>query len=170
MSIYRDYLGTYFSLSAKGIDSNTGNELVVLSPITESPFAGNNLVIVPVNEFLTETAPQPNPAGQKMMYEEIKDFNNQLSIIPTDVLIKEVLSRNDCPEEFLLKSKSDRVISESYEVVKIGEVYNPETDEFEPSYTHIVNVYDSEDRAVEVLHNLSDNHCVIKRIEVKLDF
>lgn len=168
MSIWRDYMGNYYSVSGTAVDTVTENKVVILMPLSVT-CNGGNLEVVPLDTFLTETAPEDNPTGQKQMYEEVQDFNNQLSMVPTSTLIKEILSRNDCPEDFLIESSSGRVLDVTYVVCREDEVFN-EQGELDTAYT-VLNTYDKEERAVEVLHSLTpDNHCIIKRVEVKLEF
>ena len=168
MSIYRDYNGNYYSVSGMAVDTTTDKEVVILMPLSVANNSGF-LEAVPADTFFTENAPEDNPMGQIRKYEEVQDFNNQLSMVPTSTLVSELLSRNDCPEDFLVRSSSGRVIDVTYVVCREIETVD-ENGEPHIQY-NVLNSYDKEERAVEILHTLSpDSHCIIKQVEVKLGF
>lgn len=98
-SIYRHFKGGYYIVhSVARVESNRDEEVVVYQSLQDG-----QVWTRPVSSFL-EPVPEdkPNPTGQKLRFERISNFNNQLSAVPTERLIGELFSRPDCPTEIKL--------------------------------------------------------------------
>lgn len=119
-SIYRHFKGGYYIVHSLALieKERDGEEVVVYQSLQDG-----QVWIRPVSEF-QEPVPEgkPNPTGQKLRFEKVTNFNNQLSLIPTDKLLSELLSREDCPPE-LLTLNPEKVWRTEYLIGRFREVY-----------------------------------------------
>lgn len=164
MNIYRHFKGGYYVVLSVATDEPTGDEVVVYQSLQDG-----KVWTRPLSVF-QEPVPdgKENPTGQSLRFEKVKDFHNQLCMIPTDLLMSELLKREDCPAE--LKSLNrDNVWREEY---LIGRFYDEFIDE-NTSYEDFsfYNVADSFEDAVNKIKRVNDTRMrVLKRVYIKQDF
>lgn len=164
LNIYRHFKGGYYivqSIATVEADRN-GEQVVIYQSLQDG-----RVWTRPVSSFI-EPVPEdkPNPTGQKLRFERVTKFNNQLNMISTEELVKELLSRDDCPTE-LQVSLSDKVWREEYLVGR----YDTRYVDHETSYEDflLVNIFDSLERAIPYARN-HPNTEILKRICIKQDF
>jgi hypothetical protein len=109
-----------------------------------------------------------NPTGQAMCFEHVKDFNNQLNLISTDNLIKELLRRNDNPFAGIDLDgfKNDKVYLSQY-VVGITNYTDTEygqTESFETYYT-----CENIESARKYCAKLGGRNKIMKRVYLNID-
>ena len=163
MNIFRHFKGGYYVvLYTATIEADRDAEQVVVYQSLQD----GRVWTRPISSF-QELVPEdkPNPTGQKYRFERVTNFNNQLNLIPTEHLVKELLSREDCPAE--LQTTSDRVWREEYLVGR----YDTRFIDSETSYEDfmLVNIFDSLERAVAHVQK-NPNHQILKRVCIKQDF
>lgn len=164
MNIYRHFKGGYYivqSIATVEADRN-GEQVVIYQSLQDG-----RVWTRPVSSFV-EPVPEdkPNPTGQKLRFERVTKFNNQLNLIPTEELVKELLSRDDCPVE-LQTSLSDKVWREEYLVGRYDMVYVDRNNSHEDFF--LTNIFDSLDRAISYARN-HPNTEILKRVYIKQDF
>lgn len=94
-SIYRHFKGGYYLVLSTATVEDTQEEVVVYQSLQDG-----KVWTRPISVF-QEPVPEGklNPTGQKMRFERVSNFNNQLGLISTDELARELVSRNDNPFE-----------------------------------------------------------------------
>ena len=95
MNIYRHFKGGYYIVHSVATVESTGEQVVIYQSLQDG-----RVWTRPLSVF-QEPVPEDkeNPTGQKLRFEKVTQFNNQLNLIPTDKLLSELLSRADCPPE-----------------------------------------------------------------------
>lgn len=163
MSIYRHFKGGYYVVKSLATIESTGEEVVIYQSLQD-----NRVWVRPVSVF-TELVPEDkeNPTGQKHRFERVTKFNNQLNMVSTDSLVKELLSRSDCPIEFLTSSKSDKIWREMY-LVGIYEEHYIDAEHVAEDF-NTFNVYDDLERAV-LNARANPNFSILRRVYIKQDF
>ena len=163
MSIYRHFKGGYYVVQSLATIESTGEEVVIYQSLQDG-----RVWVRPVSVF-TELVPEDkeNPTGQKHRFERVTKFNNQLSMVSTDNLVKELLSRSDCPVEFMTPTNSDKVWREEYLVGRFEYNYVDENNTVE--HFNVFNVYDELERAV-LYARANPNLTILKKMYIKQDF
>lgn len=162
MNIYRHFKGGYYVVQSLASIESTGEEVVIYQSLQDG-----RVWVRPVSSF-QELVPEgkENPTGQKYRFEKVENYNNQLSLIPTSVLIKELLSRPDCPSE-IITAEPSKVWREEYLVGRYEErfVYSDLT----VMDFNAFNVYSDLDRAREYVKN-NPSMSILKKLLIKQDF
>lgn len=163
MSIYRHFKGGYYVVQSLATIESTGEEVVIYQSLQDGR------VWVRPSSVFRELVPEDkeNPTGQKYRFEKVTTFNNQLNMVSTESLVKELLSRSDCPIEFLTPQNSDKVWREEYLVGRYVESYV--TEHITAEDFNIFNVYDSLERATLAVRDTPNLH-ILKRVFIKQDF
>ena len=163
VGIYRHFKGGYYVVLNLATIESTGAEVVIYQSLQDG-----RMWVRPSSVFC-EIVPEgkENPTGQKYRFEHVSQFNNQLSMVSTDNLVKELLSRSDCPMELLISQNSDKVWREDYLVGRYDETYV--TEHVTAKDFNIMNVYDSMERASQAIEN-HPNLSILKRVFIKQDF
>lgn len=163
MNIYRHFKGGYYVVLSLATIESTGEEVVVYQSLQDG-----RMWVRPLSVF-RELVPEDkeNPTGQKYRFERVTTFNNQLSMVSTENLVKELLSRSDCPVEFLTPQNSDKVWREEYLVGRFEYQYIDESNTAE--YFNALNVYDELERAV-LYARANPNLTILKKVYIKQDF
>lgn len=106
LGLYRHFKGGYILVT------DVINNQVVYIDLSNGD---KNLVLI--GNFYTNP-PEENPTGQELIFEPVTDFNNQLNMITTDNLVKELMRRNDNPFAGLDVEgvKNDKVFLSQYVV------------------------------------------------------
>ncbi len=117
-TIYRHFKGGYYIVHSVATVESTGEQVVIYQSLQDG-----RVWTRPLSVF-QEPVPEDkeNPTGQKLRFEKVTDFNNQLSLIPTDKLMNELLSRSDCPPE-LQTLNPERVWRNEYLIGMFKEIY-----------------------------------------------
>ena len=162
MSIYRHFRGGYYVVQSLAYIESTGEEVVIYQSLQDG-----RVWVRPLSSF-RELVPEDkeNPTGQKYRFERVSNFNNQLNMISTEELVKELMTRDDCPAN-LLSQDSSKVWREEYLVGRYYEIYidsNTTQQEF-----NVFNVYDSLERATLAVRD-NPNFRILKRTFIKQDF
>lgn len=163
-TIYRHFKGGYYIVHSLAHIEQTGEEVVVYQSLQDG-----EVWIRPVSEFL-EPVPdgKPNPTGQKLRFEKVENFNNQLSLISTDNLLRELLSRNDCPPE-LQTLNPEKVWRNEYLIGRYREVYVDQENTHEDFFFD--KCADTYEEAVEKLKKTNNpNLSILLRCYIKQDF
>lgn len=162
MNIYRHFKGGYYVVQATATDEPTGEQVVIYQSLQDG-----RIWVRPISVF-QELVPEdkPNPTGQTYRFERVTKFNNQLNMISTEELVKELLSREDCPAE-LQTHNSDKVWREEYLVGRYDMRYVDSEHSYEDFL--LVNIFDSLDRAITHVQK-NPNHQILKRVCIKQDF
>lgn len=161
MNIYRHFKGCYYIVQSIATVESTGEPVVIYQSLQDG-----RVWTRPVSVF-QEPVPEdkPNPTGQKLRFERVTQFNNQLSMASTDELVKELLTRDDCPVE--LQIRSDKVWREEYLVGRYDMRYVDRDHSYEDFL--LTNVFDSLERAIPYARN-HPNMKILKRVCIKQDF
>ena len=85
----------------------------------------------------------------------------------TEALVKELLSRSDCPVEFMTPTNSDKVWREEYLVGRFEYNYVDENNTVE--HFNAFNAYDELERAV-LYARANPNLTILKKVYIKQDF
>ena len=164
-SIYRHFKGGYYIVhSIARLEQNMDEEVVVYQSLQDG-----QVWTRPVSSFL-EPVPEdkPNPTGQKMRFEKVTDFNNQLNLIPTDKLMSELLSRVDCPPE-LQTLNPEKVWRNEYLIGMFKEVYIDSQTTREDFFFE--KCADTFEEAVDKLKKMNDPRLsILLRTYIKQDF
>lgn len=164
MNIYRHFKGGYYIVqSIATVEADRDGEQVVVYQSLQD----GRVWVRPLSVF-QEPVPKdkPNPTGQKLRFERVTKFNNQLNMISTEELVKELQSRDDCPIE-LQTSLSDKVWREEYLVGRYDMRYVDKDHSYEDFL--LTNVFDSLERAIPYARN-HPNTQILKRVCIKQDF
>ena len=163
MRIYRHFKGGYYVVQAIATIESTGEEVVIYQSLQDS-----RVWVRPVSVF-RELVPEDkeNHTGQKYRFERVSNFNNQLSMVSTEELVKELLSREDCPVNFLLSGNSTKIWREEYLVGRFEHKYISENKTAE--YFNAFNVYDDADRAKQYVRD-NPNMIALRKVYLKEDF
>ena len=165
MNIYRHFRGGYYVVISQATVEATGEAVVIYQSLQDG-----RVWTRPISSFL-EPVPEDkdNPTGQALRFERVTDFNNQLSLIPTEVLLKELLSRGDCPVEVQTALNSDRVWRTEYLIGRFREVYvDPKTTNEDFFFEKCA---DTLEEAKEKLEKLGDHRLsILMRTYIKQDF
>lgn len=163
MNIYRHFKGGYYVVQSLATIESTGEEVVIYQSLQDG-----RVWVRPVSVF-TELVPEDkeNPTGQKYRFEHVTKFNNQLNMVSTDNLVKELLSRSDCPVEFMTPTNSDKVWREEYLVGRYENVFVDVDNSYEDFFVR--NIFDNLERAVKFVHD-NPNTKILKRVYIKQDF
>lgn len=161
MNIFRHFKGGYYVVQATATIESTGEEVVVYQSLQDS-----RVWVRPISSF-RELVPtdKENPTGQKYRFERVTKFNNQLNMISTEELVKELLKRDDCPAE--LQTTSDKVWREEYLVGRFEYSYIDEDHTAE--YFNAFNVYDDLERAKLYVKD-NPNLVALRKVYIKEDF
>lgn len=118
VALYRHFRGGYYIVHSVASVESTGEQVVVYQSLQDG-----RVWTRPVSSF-NEPVPEDkdNPTGQKLRFERVTNFNNQLNLIPTDKLFSELLSRVDCPPE-LQTLRPEKVWRNEYLIGQFREVY-----------------------------------------------
>lgn len=166
MNIYRHFKGGYYIVQAIAtVEADRNGEQVVIYQSLQD----GRVWTRPVYSFI-EPVPEdkPNPTGQKLRFEKVTDFNNQLNIVPTEKLIEELFSREDCPAEIKLFDK-DRVWRTEYLIGQFKERFISQDNVHEDFFFH--HCTNTMEEAVEKLKSLNDpSLSILMRTHVKQDF
>lgn len=162
MRIYRHFKGGYYVVQAIATVESTGEEVVIYQSLQDG-----RVWTRPVSVF-RELVPadKENPTGQKYRFERVSNFNNQLNMVSTEELVKELLSREDCPVNFLLLDNS-KIWREEYLVGRFEYQYISENNTAE--YFNALNVYDDVDRARQFVKD-NPNMIALRKVYLKEDF
>ena len=164
-SIYRHFKGGYYIVhSIARLESDRDEEVVVYQSLQDG-----QVWIRPVSSFL-EPVPEdkPNPTGQKMRFERISNFNNQLSAVSTESLISELFSRPDCPMEIKLFDK-DKLWRTEYLIGQFRERFisnDVVTEDF--FFEKCADTLEEAKVKLEKTNN--PNFSIVMRTHVKVDF
>lgn len=163
MNIYRHFKGGYYVVQSLATIESTGEEVVIYQSLQDG-----RVWVRPLAVF-SELVPEDrvNPTGQKYRFERVTTFNNQLKMVSTENLVKELLSRSDCPVEFLTPHNSDKVWREEYLVGRFE--YNYIDENHTAEYFNAFNVYDELERAV-LYARANPNLTILKKVYIKQDF
>lgn len=164
MSLYRHFRGGYYIVHSVASVESTGEQVVVYQSLQDG-----RVWTRPVSSF-TEPVPEDkeNPTGQKLRFEQVTDFNNQLNLIPTDKLFSELLSREDCPPELQLLN-SEKVWRTEYLVGMFREVYIDNETSREDFFFE--KCADTLEEAKEKLEKMNDPRMsILMRTHIKQDF
>lgn len=165
MSIYRHFKGGYYIVQAFGIYEPTGESVVIYQSLQNS-----QIWVRPVSVF-QELVPEDkeNPTGQKYRFERVTDFNNQISMISTEGLLKELLSRNDCPVELQTSIDNDKIWREQYLTGRYTQHFidiEHTLEDFDIDTVH--NTFDEAVRRVKNTNNPFMQ--ILKQVFIKQDF
>ena len=162
MSIYRHFKGGYYVVLSFATIESTGEEVVVYQSLQDG-----RMWVRPLSVF-RELVPEgrENPTGQKYRFEQVTKFNNQLNMVSTDTLMKELLSRSDCPDE-LQTLNPEKVWRVEYLVGRYETRYVDHDHSYEDFL--ISNIFDSLERAVAFVER-NPNLTILKQVYFKQDF
>lgn len=165
-SIYRHFKGGYYIVHSTALieKDRDGEEVVVYQSLQDG-----QVWIRPVSEF-QEPVPEgkPNPTGQKLRFEKVTNFNNQLGLVPTDKLLEELFSREDCPVEMKLFDK-DKIWRTEYLIGQFKEVYISHDNIHEDFFFE--KCADTLEEAKEKLKKTNNpNYTILIRTHIKQDF
>ena len=164
MNIYRHFKGGYYLVHSEATVESTGEPVVVYQSLQDG-----RVWTRPLSSFIEPVpADKPNPTGQKLRFEKVLNFDNQLNMIPTDKLIAELLSREDCPIE-LQTVNPEKVWRTEYLIGMFREVY------IDQEHTHedffFEKSADTLEEAKEKLEKMCDPRmCILMRTHIKQDF
>lgn len=162
MHIYRHFKGGYYVVQSLASIESTGDEVVIYQSLQDG-----RVWVRPVSSF-NELVPEntPNPTGQKYRFERVSEFNNQLKMVSTENLVKELLSRSDCPPEFA-NFNPDKIWRVEYLVGYYEELLI----DFQIPYEdfNVLNIYDGLDRAIQYVKD-HPRTSILKRVFIKQDF
>lgn len=161
LNIYRHFKGGYYIVQSLATIESTGEEVVIYQSLQDS-----RVWVRPLSVF-RELVPEDkeNPTGQKYRFERVTSFNNQLSMVSTENLVRELQSRSDCPVE--LHTSSDKVWREEYLVGRYDMRYVDINNSYEDFL--ISNIFDNLERAVKFVQDNPNTH-ILKRVCIKQDF
>lgn len=160
-NIYRHFRGGYYIVLSEACVESTGEPVVIYQSLQDG-----RVWTRPVAEFL-EPVPEDkdNPTGQTNRFEKVGNFNNQLSMIPTERLVKELLSRPDCPVE--LQSEVN-VWRTEYAVGKYIERFI-DIDNTSEDFA-ISNIFNERDKAISYVQDRCLDAEILKIVYIKQDF
>lgn len=167
-NLYRHFKGGYYIVqSLATVEADRDSEQMVVYQSLQD----GRVWLRPLSVFQEEVPEgKPNPTGQKHRFEKVTDFSNQLNLIPTEVLLKELQSRRDCPLSALTPD-SDRVWREDYLVGRWVKVFIDEETTVEDF--NVFSVHSTDKEAVEKAESLSttmEEPVILKRTYTKLGF
>ena len=162
MNIYRHFKGGYYIVQSLASIESTGEEVVIYQSLQDG-----RVWVRPVSSF-QELVPEgkENPTGQKYRFEKVVNYNNQLKMISTDVLVKELLSRTDCPTE-ISTADPDKIWREEYLVGIFEERFVHS--ELTVTDFNTFNVYSDLNRAVDFMMR-NPGTSILKKVLMKQDF
>ena len=160
--IYRHFKGGYYVVLHIASQEADGELQVVYQSLQDG-----RVWVRPVSVF-SEPVPEgkENPTGQFFRFQKVTNFDNQLNMLPTEVLLNELKSRKDCPVE-LLENDSDKIAEVSYLVGNYEKTFLYGDHYVENFNTH--NVFTTLERAQEEVKNFP-NLIILKRVLLKQDF
>lgn len=163
-SIYRHFKGGYYIVHSVATVESTGELVVIYQSLQDG-----RVWTRPLSAF-QEPVPEgkENPTGQMLRFEKVNNFNNQLSLIPTDKLMSELLSRNDCPTE-LKTLNAEKVWRNEYLIGMFREVFIDSTHSREDFFFE--KCADTLEEAKEKLEKMNDPRLsILLRTYIKQDF
>jgi len=163
-TLYRHFKGGYYIVHSVATVESTGEPVVVYQSLQDG-----ELWTRPLSVF-QEPVPEgkPNPTGQKLRFEQVTNFNNQLSLIPTEKLLSELLSRVDCPPE-LQTLNPEKVWRNEYMIGRFREVYIDHETTREDFFFE--NCADTLEEAKKKLEKIGDSRLsILLRTYIKQDF
>lgn len=164
MSIYRHFKGGYYIVQSVATEESTGEQVVIYQSLQDG-----RVWTRPLSVF-KEPVPEgkENPTGQKLRFEQVSNFNNQLNLIPTDKLLSELLSREDCPAE-LQTLNPEKVWRTEYLIGQFREVYVDQDNTHEDFFFE--KCADTLEEAKEKLEKTGDPRLsILMRTHIKQDF
>lgn len=164
LTLYRHFKGGYYIVHSVATVESTGEQVVVYQSLQDG-----RVWTRPVSVF-QEPVPEDkeNPTGQKLRFEQVTNFNNQLNLIPTDKLMGELLSRVDCPPE-LQSLNPEKVWRTEYLIGMFREVYIDHTLTREDFFFE--KCADTLEEAKEKLEKMNDPRMsILMRTHIKQDF
>lgn len=164
VNLYRHFRGGYYIVHSVATVESTGEQVVIYQSLQDG-----RVWTRPLSEF-QEPVPdgKENPTGQNLRFEKVTNFNNQLNLIPTGELVRELLSRNDCPVELQL-TNSEKVWREQFLVGRYESHYidrDTTVEDFDVETIH--NTLDEAVLRIEKLNN--PNMQILKQVYIKQDF
>lgn len=164
VNLYRHFKGGYYIVHSVATVESTGEQVVIYQSLQDG-----RVWTRPLSVF-QEPVPEnkENPTGQKLRFEKVTDFNNQLNLIPTDRLLSELLSREDCPPE-LQTLNSEKVWRTEYLIGMFRDVY------VDLEHTHedffFEKCANTLEEAKEKLEKMGDPRMsILMRTHIKQDF
>lgn len=164
MGLFRHFKGGYYLVHTVAQLEDTGEQVVVYQSVQNG-----SMWVRPLNVF-QEVVPEDkdNPTGQTYRFERVNNFNNQLGLVPTDVLVKELNRRNDNPYA-LLAPQEIKVWREQYLTGMFEKHFIDEGNTVEDF--NIDLVHDSYEGAVKRLEKLGNiNMKILKQVFIEQDF
>lgn len=164
MNIYRHFKGGYYVVHSVATVESSGEQVVVYQSLQDG-----RVWTRPLSVF-QEPVPEDkeNPTGQKLRFEKVENFNNQLKLIPTDKLMSELLSRVDCPPE-LQTLNPEKVWRVEYLIGRFRTAFIDNNGAHEDFYFD--KVADTPEEAVEKLKQMNDPRMsIVMRMHIKQDF
>lgn len=166
--IYRHFRGGYYVVQSVATVESTGEQVVIYQSLQDG-----RVWTRPLSEF-QEPVPgyKDNPTGQRLRFEKVTNFNNQLNMIPTEELVNELLKRNDCPPELSIAQKSERVWREDFLVGRFRS-YPVLTDMGQDTVTDfdVETVFNTMEEAVSRVKRVNKTSLeILKRVFIKQDF
>lgn len=165
MNIYRHFKGGYYVVLSLASIESTGEEVVVYQSLQDG-----RMWVRPLSVF-RELVPEDkeNPTGQKYRFERVTTFNNQLSMVSTENLVKELLSRSDCPVEFMTPANSDKVWREQYLTGRFEHHFVDEDNTVVDFDIH--TVHNTLEEAVNRAKKINNPYIeILKQVFIKQDF
>lgn len=165
-SIYRHFKGGYYVVHAVASREESGEEVVVYQSLQTG-----QLFTRPLTSFM-EKVPEDkeNPTGQFHRFERVVEFNNQLSLISTENLVKELERRSDNPFAGIKSvTNSSQVWREDYLVGEFVQDYVDDTltvEDFDVRTVHD-SIEDARDSASKELFRSCAS--ILKRVFLKVD-
>ena len=164
MNIFRHFKGGYYVVHNLAKVESTGEEVVVYQSLQDG-----KVWTRPMSSFLEEVpTDKPNPTGQKHRFERVMKFDNQLSLIPTEDLLKELLSRADCPTE-LQTLNPEKVWRTDYLVGRLIDIFIDE-DNIVEDFDVDIPCNTLEEAKGRIERKNDGNMTILKRVYVKQDF
>ena len=165
MKLYRSYTGEYVIYVDTVIDVDSRETKIIYQNLER-----NNFYTMSQREFFAYVADSDNnTTGQKLRYEQVTDFENQLNMITTERLVKELLIRHDSPIQGLdIEGIKDEKIFLSEYVV--GLVITPDSNEGETHQTFMSNsAYRFLEEAQNKLEKLRGRYEIMKRVYIRVE-
>ena len=164
MNLYRHFRGGYYIVHSVASVESTGEQVVIYQSLQDG-----RVWTRPLTSF-NEQVPEgkDNPTGQKLRFEKVTNFNNQLNLISTENLLSELLSREDCPPE-LQTLNSERVWRNEYLIGRFREVYiDNETTHEDFFFDKCADTLEEAQKKLEKMGN--PNLSILLRCYIKQDF
>lgn len=165
VNIYRHFKGGYYIVHSQATVESTGEQVVIYQSLQDG-----RVWTRPLFEFMSPVpGDKENPTGQAHRFERITDFSNQLSAVPTAVLVKELLNRIDCPTEIQTAVDSNKVWREQYLLGRYEEQFITEDNIVEDF--NIETVHTTLEEAVSRRERLCNPKLqILKEVFIKVDF